>query len=78
MKPTVGGELVPFEDGDAEDVLVQIFDVELTREVPLRIQGVVQRSGCEGLGSHGHFTVRVTFTCVKEGRQTHEGGGRRM
>lgn len=40
---TVGGELVTFENSDAEDVLLQVFDKKLTVGVPLRIQRVLQR-----------------------------------
>lgn len=38
---TVGCELVPLKDGDAEHVLVQVPDVELTVEVPLGVERVV-------------------------------------
>lgn len=36
--------------------------MELTVEVPLRVQSVVDRPGREDLSAHGHFTVGVTFT----------------
>lgn len=39
----IGRELVPLEDGDAQDILVQVFDEELTAEVPFRVDGVVLR-----------------------------------
>lgn len=60
---TIGGKLGSVRDGDAEDVLVQVFEVKLTREIPLGVQSIVERSGGEDLSSHVHFTVRVTFTC---------------
>lgn len=37
----VGRELIPLEHGDAQDVLVQVFDEELTAEVPFRVDRVV-------------------------------------
>lgn len=59
---TIRRKLVSFKDGDAEDVLVNIFDVKLTVEVPLGVQSVVERPGCKDLSPHGHLTIGVTFT----------------
>lgn len=42
--------------------------MKLTVEVPLGVQGVVERPGCEDLSSHGHLTVRVTFPCSRQRR----------
>lgn len=68
---TVRRKLVLFVDGDAEDILVKVLDVKLAAEVPLGVQGVVERSGGEGLRSHGHFTVTVTLPC--RGTETNTG-----
>ena len=46
---------------------MNISDVKLTVEVPLGVQRVVQRPRREDLSSHGHFTVRVTFTWRRGG-----------
>lgn len=43
--------------------------MKLTVEVPLGIQRVVERPGREDLSSHGHLTVRVTFTWRREEEQ---------
>lgn len=58
---TVGGKLVSLKDSDAEDVLVNVFNVKLAVEVPLGVQSVVERPGRKDLSSHRHLTVRVTF-----------------
>lgn len=34
-------ELIPLEHGDAQDVLIQVFDEELTAEVPFRVDRVI-------------------------------------
>lgn len=48
--------------------------MKLTVEVPLGVQGVVERSGCEDLSAHRHLTVRVTFTwSTDEGREVSRG-----
>lgn len=70
MLLTIRGELGSVGDGDAEDVLVQVFQVKLTGEVPLGVQSVVERSGGENLSSHVHFTVRVTLTWKQSREQT--------
>jgi hypothetical protein len=41
-EPTVRGELVSFKNRDAEHVLLQVLDEELTIGVPLRIQRVLR------------------------------------
>ena len=70
---TIRWKLVPFKNGDAEDVLVKVFNVKLTVEVPLGVQRVVERPGCEDLSSHGHFAVRVTLTWRTTWRQVSRG-----
>ena len=60
--PTVGGELVLLEHGDAQDVLVEVPDEELAVEVPLGVERVAERPGRVALGPHGELAVRVAFT----------------
>ena len=69
---TIRWKLVLFKDGDAKDVLVDVFDVKLTVEVPLGVHGVVDRSGRKDLSSHCHLTVGVTFTWRDEKRRMKE------
>lgn len=59
---TVRRELIPLEHGDAQDVLVQVFDEELTAEVPFWVDGVILRPRGVALCSHRQLTVRVTLT----------------
>lgn len=39
----IGRELIPLEHCDAQDVLVQVFDEELTAEVPFWVNRVILR-----------------------------------
>lgn len=41
--PAIRRELIPLKHGDAEDVLVQVFDEELAAEVPFRVYRVILR-----------------------------------
>lgn len=63
---TVRRELVFLEDGETEDVLVQVPDEELAVEVPLRVQGVADGAGGVTLRPHGQLAVRVAFTWKSE------------
>lgn len=46
--------------------------MELTVEVPLWVQRVVERPGRKDLVSHGHLTVRVTFTWRRQKEQIND------
>ena len=59
---TVWRELVPLKHGDAEDLLLQVFDEELAVGIPLGIQSVLDCLGDVTLGAHGHLAVRVTLS----------------
>ncbi len=50
--PTVGGELVPLKDGEAEDVLIQVFDEEVAVEVPFGVERVGLMAGRVALSAH--------------------------
>lgn len=62
---TVWWELVFLKHSDAQDILVQVLDKELTVEVPLRVQSVVDRSGGVALSPHGQLAVWITLSCKK-------------
>lgn len=62
MPLTIWRELVPLKDCDAEHILLQILDKELTVRIPLRIEGVLYGLGDMTLTAHGHFTVWVTLS----------------
>lgn len=51
--------------------------MELTVKVPLGVQRVVERPGREDLVSHGHLTVRVTFTWSGQREQINDLKGTR-
>lgn len=50
--PTVGRELVPLKDGEAEDILMQVFDEEVAVEVPFGVERVGLMAGCVALSTH--------------------------
>lgn len=58
----IGRELIPLKHSDAQDVLVQVFDEELTAEVPFRVNRVILSPWGVALCSHRQLTVRVTLT----------------
>lgn len=43
-KLTIRRELVPLEEGDTQDVLIQVLNEELAVEVPLGVERVVERA----------------------------------
>lgn len=59
---TIGGELVPLEDGDAQNILVQVLNEELTVEVPLGVDCVIYCAGGETLCSHGNLAIWITLS----------------
>lgn len=60
-KLTVWRELVSFKNGEAEDVLVQVFDKEMTAEVPFGVERVRLMTGRVTLSTHSELTVWVTL-----------------
>lgn len=59
---TVWRELVFLEHGDAQDILVEVFNEELAVKVPLWVQRVADGSRGVALGSHRQLTIRIAFT----------------
>ena len=70
MVLTIGGELVPLTDCNAEDILVQIFEKELAVEVPLWVEGVIQGTRGVILLTHGHLAVWFALSCRKRKRSS--------
>lgn len=54
--------MVPLKHSDAQHVLLQVLDEELTVGVPLGVESVLQGLGDVALGTHRHLAVRVALT----------------
>lgn len=59
---TIWGELVPLEHGNAEHVLLEVFDKELAVGVPLGVEGVLYCLGNVALRAHCHLTVGIALS----------------
>lgn len=59
---TVRRELILLKHGDAQDILVEVFNKELAVKVPLWVQCVADGSRGVALGSHRQLTIRIAFT----------------
>jgi hypothetical protein len=64
---TIGREEITVIDGDAEDVLLEVFDAELHGGVPFGVQRVGDDLRLVFLSTHADFTVWVTLAYIERG-----------
>lgn len=62
---TIRWKLIPVKHGDAQYILIKIFDEELTVKVPFGVQGIWQCSGSVALRSHANFAIWIAFSLIQ-------------